>query len=478
MPPPDTRPWRMALWRTPLAVLLAALLALGVFAGAEWTYQRALTSLSNLGARDTARADLKTVMRRLLDMETAQRGYLLTGREQYLAPYASARTDLDNAFGRLRQYFRLDGELTRLVAELEEKALQRVSEVEETISLYKAGSHPAWQGLVLTDIGREQMDQVRQVAEVLLANEDRRVARERAAVYRTLEIGRLSVHGLTLLSLLAYVFFLSKNAALQSSQVAHSRQLQSERDSLERQVRQRTEELTLLNLGLQELREGERGGLARALHDELGALLTAAKLDLTRLRHALSAPGADVSGRLQHLGAMLDQSIDTKRRLMEGLVPSALQNLGLQAALEQRAGELQRRTGMAVELDLQPLELQASTRQALFAVAQGALVNVEQHAGANRVSLRLSEEQGEVVLAVADNGRGFVDRADTGSASAQGLKNMRYRIESLGGRFTLRSAPGDGTHIDVRLPTRGADPEPDSASAGPPEVSAHDQDVD
>src|SRR5690606_13384091 len=158
-----------------------------------------------------------------------------------------------------------------------------------------------------------------------------------------------------------YVFFLRKNAALQSSQVAHARQLQDERDSLEQQVRQRTEELTLLNLGLQELREGERGGLTHALHDELGALLTAAKLDLTRLRHALAAPGADVGGRLEHLGHMLDQGIDTKRRLMEGLMPSALQNLGLQAALEQRAGELQRRTGMSVELDLQPLELEAST---------------------------------------------------------------------------------------------------------------------
>lgn len=470
MPLPDSSPWLPAPWRTPLAVLLAVVLALGVFAGAEWSYQRALHSLSNFSGRDTARAALQTVMRRLLDVETAQRGYLLTGRQQYLAPYRSSRIELEGAFRRLRQHYREDSELTLLVEDLNEKVLQRLSEVAETISLYDAGSHQAWQGLILTDIGREKMDSVRQVAEVLLSTEDQRVAHERAAINRTLAIGRLSVHGLTLLSLLAYVFFLRKNAALQSNQVAHARQLQEERDSLEHQVRQRTEELTLLNLGLQELREGERGGLARALHDELGALLTAAKLDLTRLRHALSVPGADVNLRLQHLGAMLDQGIDTKRRLMEGLVPSALQNLGLQAALEQRAGELEQRTGMGVELDLQPLELQASTRQALFAVAQGALANVEQHAHASRVSLRLAEEQGEVALAVADNGQGFVNRASQGSASAQSLKNMRYRIESLGGRFTLRSAPGDGTHIDVRLPLRGAEALP--ASTQSPEVPA------
>lgn len=471
MPTPRPRPWRRAHWRAarwhmPLSVALAVLLAVGVFAGAEWTYQRALDSLVNLGGRDTARNALQTVMRRLLDIESAQRGYLLTGRAAYLQPYQAARTDLGNAIGRLHEHYRTDPELARLVDTLEEKSLQKVSEAAETIALYDAGSHAAWQGLVLTDIGREKMDAVRRVADALLANEERRIARERAAIYRTLEVGRLSVHGLALLSLLAYIFFLRNNTALQASQVAHAAQLRAERDSFEQQVRQRTEELALLNLGLQELREGERGGLARALHDDLGALLTTAKLDLTRLRHALSAPSADVSARLQHLNATLDQGIETKRRLMEGLMPSALQNLGLQAALEQRADELHQRTGVAVELDLQPLELDASTRQALFAVAQGALSNVERHAGASRVVLRLSGEDGAVALSVADNGRGFAERG--GSTSALGLRNLRHRIESLGGAFTVRSAPGDGTHVEVRLPGRARPAEPTALPEDPP----------
>ena len=474
MPTPVPSPWRTAPWRTPLAVLLACLLAVAAFMGSEWTYQRAMESLGNLGARDAARAALQTVMRRTLDLETAQRGYLLTGRPQYLDPYHSARTDLDNAFSRLRQHYQRDEELSAQVADLEEKVLQKMSEVAESIKLYDAGSHPVWQGLLLTDIGREKMDSVRRTAEALLTNEDQRVARERAAIDRTLSIGRLSVHGLTLLSLLAYVFFLRKNVALHSSQEAHAIQLQWERDSLDDQVRQRTEELTLLNLGLQEMREGERGGLARALHDELGALLTAAKLDLTRLRHGLTLPGNDMRARLEHLNGVLDQSIDTKRRLMEGLMPSALQNLGLQAALEHRAGELHRRTGLQVDLALEPLELSNSARQALYAVAQGALSNVEQHAGANRVSLRLAEENGELVLSVADNGRGFaVTEAGSalGSASAEGLRNMRYRIESLGGHFDLRSTPGEGTRIEARLPVRDRSPRPteeQSTEASPP----------
>ncbi|MGE0349424.1 CHASE3 domain-containing protein [Hydrogenophaga sp.] len=447
------QPWRNSRWGTPLATALAMLLALAVFAGSEWTYQRALDSLFSMGGRDNARTAVQTVMRRLLDIETAQRGYLLTGRAQYLAPYTAAETDMAHAINRLREHHRSDPELLKLVDALEQRVLEKASEVAETISLYNEGQHDSWRGLLLTDIGREKMESARRIADVLLVTEDRRVASERAEIYRTLEAGRVGVHGLTLLSLLAYVFFLRKNAALQASQIAHARHLQAERDSLEHQVRLRTEELALLNLSLQELRDGERSGLARALHDELGALLTAAKLDLTRLRHALPAPGSEITARLHHLGATLDQGIDMKRQLMESLVPASLHNLGLSAAIEQRAREFERETGVPIGLDLQAVDADEPTRQALFAVVQGALSNVERHAGASEVVLSLATVDGEFVLTLTDNGRGYAGHP--GSASALGLKNLRHRIESLGGRFSAASAPGKGTRVQARLPATG-----------------------
>lgn len=448
--------WRSAPFRTAVATVLAGLLTLGVFVGSEWTYQRALESLTNVGGRDTARTAIQTVMRRLLDMETAQRGYLLTGRAQYLAPYQDAETDIAHAIHRLREHYRNDPPSLREVGDLHERVRQKTSEVAESIVLFHAGSHDAWKGLLLTDIGREKMESVRRVAEVLLATEERRVAGERAAIYRTLEIGRLGVHGLALLSLLAYVFFLRKNAALQAAQLAHASHLQAERDSLEQQVRQRTEELALLNLGLQEIREGERSGLARALHDELGAVLTTAKLDLTRLRRALPEPGADVAQRLQHLGSTLDLGIDMKRRMMEELMPPALQNLGLNAAIEHLASEFHRRTGVLVELELQSADVNPSTGQALFSVVQIALSNVERHADATQVTVHMVSEGDEgVQLTIADNGRGFAGQP--GSASARGLKNLRHRIESLNGAFAMRSAPGEGTQVEVRMPATPPD---------------------
>ena len=91
------------------------------------------------------------------------------------------------------------------MASLEERAREKISEVTETIALYNAGSHAAWHGLMLTDIGREKMEGVRRVADVLTVTEERRLGIERAAIYRTLGAGRIGVYGLTLLSLLAYL---------------------------------------------------------------------------------------------------------------------------------------------------------------------------------------------------------------------------------------------------------------------------------
>lgn len=449
MPPPELFPVRTAPWQTSLAIVLAIVFALAVAVGSEWTYQRALTSLGGLGARDNARTAIQTVMRRLLDMETAQRGYLLTGRTQYLTPYQAAESDIAHAISRLREHYREDVELLRLVDSLQERVREKVSEVTETIALYNAGSHAAWHGLMLTDIGREKMEGVRRVADVLLVTEERRVAGERAAIYRTLSTGRIGVHGLILFGLLAYVFFLRKKSALRNNQIEHALHLKVERDSLEQQVRQRTDELAQLNLGLQEMRDGERSGLARALHDDLGALLTTAKLDVTRLRHSLANTDPEVANRLQHLSTALDDGIGMKRRLMEELMPLTLHNLGLQSAIEQQISEFEERTGLAVDRVLLPVELDPSSEQAIFAVVQGALSNVERHSGAMQVSLRLAPEGAMAQLEILDNGAGF--SGTRGTASAKGLRNLRHRIESLGGQFLVHSLPGSGTRVQVRL---------------------------
>lgn len=434
----------------PLAIALGSLLALGVLSVVEWSYQRAVDSLVSLGTRAVARTNIQTVMRRLLDAESAQRGYVLTGRKEYLTPYAEVASDIGGAVDTLRTLYQRDIEVMPLVSEVAKLALEKLSETSETINLYDAGSHEAWHNLMLTDIGREKMEAVRKAAETLLAVEDRRVAAERAAVYRTLELGRRSVSITTLLSLLWFIFFLRKNAALLAAQQAAARDLQAERDALDVQVRLRTAELADLNRNLQEVREHERGNLARSLHDELGALLTAAKLDLARLRRALPAPPPEVSERMDHLAGTIDQGIGLKRRVIEELMPSALHNLGLRTALEILVGEFTQRSGVVVQMNLQDTELDTPSRNAVFQLVHESLSNVEQHAAAQEVRLSVLASGGEVQIQVHDNGRGF--SRDNVRDGGHVWKNLRHRIEALGGKLSVASAPGRGTEVDATVP--------------------------
>ena len=98
-------------WRMPLAIALGSLLALGVLSVAEWSYQRAVDSLGSLGTRSIARTNIQTVMRRLLDAESAQRGYVLTGRKEYLTPYAEVAADIGSATATLRELYAGDAVL-------------------------------------------------------------------------------------------------------------------------------------------------------------------------------------------------------------------------------------------------------------------------------------------------------------------------------------------------------------------------------
>ena len=136
-------------------------------------------------------------------------------------------------------------------------------------------------------------------------------------------------------SLLALFMYLRQTATLDRALADEAERMAGERDRLEREVAARTAQLRELAQHLQTIREDERSRLARELHDELGALLTAAKLDVARLKSRLGASAsADATERLAHLNEALNGGIALKRRIIEDLRPSSLSNLGLVAALE------------------------------------------------------------------------------------------------------------------------------------------------
>jgi signal transduction histidine kinase len=222
------------------------------------------------------------------------------------------------------------------------------------------------------------------------------------------------------------------------------------RRRLDADVAARTAQLTELAHHLQTAREDERHRLARDLHDELGALLTSAKLDAARIRSRLAGAAPEALERLAHLVETLDSIIALKRRIVEDLRPSALTHLGLVAALEILAHEFAEAAGVEVQCALAPVRLSTAAELVVYRLVQEALTNIGKHARARHVWLRLSEHEGSVEAAVRDDGVGF----DTAvrPQSAFGLLGMHYRVEAEHGALSVSSAPGQGTRIEATLP--------------------------
>jgi len=445
-----------------IAVVLAALAAAAVMGVSEVAFWGADQALAQSQARYVAREDGLRLRELLTNAETAQRGFLLTGREDYLAPVQLAEHEVPTVLQRLRGQYE-SSEWAALVADASRRANEKLSELQLVIKLYRDGNTPAWQGLVESDIGREKMQAVREAVGQLDRHEQSQIALEREAVYRSLTYGRLGVHGLTLLSLFGLIVFLRRNEALHDARREHARELAQERDRLDREVVRRTAELTELARHLQTVREDERAHLARELHDELGALLTAAKLDVARIRR-MTKTAPDIDERLKHMSALLDQGIALKRRIIEDLRPSALSNLGLIPALEILTQEFAQRSGLQLQLELTDWPMDDGDRLALYRLVQEALTNVLRHAKARQVRVSLGEADDWLQLSIRDDGQGF--NPETVGAGHHGLLGMRYRIESLGGTLQLLSAPGRGTLVLARLPRR-----PDMPKAeAPPET--------
>ncbi len=218
-------------------------------------------------------------------------------------------------------------------------------------------------------------------------------------------------------------------------------------------LHERSSHLARLATYLQEMREEERSHLARELHDELGALLTGARLDVASLRQHLGGRTAEVDARLQHLSDLLGRGIALKSSIVEGLCPSALANLGLVASLVILTREFATSSGMNVTTDLHEAELDGPTRLAVYRLVQEALTNMGKYAGATRAQVSVRQCNAGTVVSVSDNGRGF-DVARLGQAG-HGLAGMRHRIEACGGQLGVMSSAAEGTRILAVLPTGG-----------------------
>ena len=434
---------RLALW----LALIGALVIVGIN---EAGYARSRQTLEQLSERFERRLTVARLWRQVLQAESGQRGLLLTGRDSYLQPYQAALLEVDDSLQRL-QGLRVDQQqLAPLLQKIEEATRQRLAVMAATIELYRNGQAEPWRELLMSDLGREKMDELRQAIDALIVSEGQRIDAASDDAFRALQYSRHLINALSLLALFALVLFLRNVQRLDRTQASHDLALRTERDRLEATVSHRTAELTELTRHLQSAREDERSRLARELHDELGALLTAAKLESARLKRSLGVMSPDAAERLKQLNQTLDRGIALKRRIIEDLRPSSLSHLGLVAALEIQAREFAQRAEVTVHTALQPVALNDNAQITAYRLVQESLTNIAKHAHAAKVMVSLAQQGDEVEVGVSDDGVGF--DPSTVRRTAHGLLGMRYRVEAEGGRLRVDSAPGRGCQVRAWLP--------------------------
>lgn len=228
--------------------------------------------------------------------------------------------------------------------------------------------------------------------------------------------------------------------------------LRSEKVAFQRQ------QLRALAERLQQVREEERKMVARDLHDQIGQILTAIKMDMTWAVRHLPVSEDEVHDRLKASVELINEGVKSVRRICSGLRPGILDDLGLAAAIEWQGNEFASRTGIPCQVSVPPSELRldGDRATAIFRIFQECLTNVARHAEAQSVRASLREQGEDLVLMVEDDGKGFLESEVAGSL---GVLGMKERAQVCGGSVRVSSSPGNGTTVTVRVPLRAASAE-------------------
>ncbi|HYL69713.1 MAG TPA: CHASE3 domain-containing protein [Candidatus Dormibacteraeota bacterium] len=434
-----------------VALLLAAVL--GLYLAAELG-QRKLEEVRHqveVGAQ--RERSLAQVLQLLSQAESSQRGSILLDDRGYLDPYYDSVRRLPQALRQLDLAFVNAGEPLRTeVAEVEHLSNAKAVEMSETLNLYRDHGRAAAVDLIRTDIGKWTMTQLSERVRKIQGEETDNIL----AASRSWRIDRWINLAITTTALAASVFLV---LLLRRLVVSYMRSKERETEDLaergtelERQVQRRTQELSELSTHLQSLAERERAALSRELHDELGGLLVAARMDVSWLEDRLADNDPEVHAHFKRIHEALQAGVDVKRRVVENLRPTLLDNLGLVPALRWQVADTCGRAGIECTEHYPPHELSLTPDAsiAIFRIVQEALTNIIKHAEATHVDVSLEVLPKTLLIRVRDDGIG-VPPERLQALRAHGLAAMRHRAVALGGQW--RMVPGRrGTEIEVRLP--------------------------
>jgi signal transduction histidine kinase len=224
----------------------------------------------------------------------------------------------------------------------------------------------------------------------------------------------------------------------------------TERRQAEEALRASHEQLRQLARRLDEVREEELTRVAREIHDELGHALTALRLDLGWMVPKVRRNREPVRQKTAEMLALVDDTIDSVRRIASRLRSPVLEDLGLAAAIEARLERFTKQTGIEFELEADTEDVPAAARRSLYRIVQEALTNVARHSRAHSVRVVLDGPPDLLVLEVIDDGIG-IPAGVIDNPGSLGLVGMRERAAAIGAEFAVEGGPGRGTTVRVRL---------------------------
>jgi protein-histidine pros-kinase len=449
--PPDvaeTRPSAEWLPHVVLGIASALLLTLLV---AMLFYANSASQLLMEVQEYSWQADKLDALRiEVLNAETGARGFLVTGDEDYLDPFREGVTTMNAILSDIDKH----PDKPRLNAK-EFAHLKRLINAERTalstaIDIRQKNLDPPE---AVMDRGKDTMNEIRDSLNRLEA----RLSADNA----THLVGSLSFLGKSrwaMIALFSGAFILLLGLfVLMQKQVRLRRRItalmNSETERLESLVKQRTVELNDLATYLTRINEAEKRHIAQELHDEMGALLTAARMDTTWMIRDLEPTLKEkYARRLSRLSESLDAAIRLKRKITTDLKPPLLQELGLIESLRAMVDDLAADDSYEVTMDLPERlpEMDDEKALAVFRITQESLTNIRKYARARHVTVSIREEHANMYLRIADDGLGF--DANGPKSGGHGISGMQHRAQMFGGDLQVTSTPGQGTLVEARIP--------------------------
>jgi signal transduction histidine kinase len=387
----------------------------------------------------------------------SQRGFLLTGDQRYLKNYESYSADVEPRLARLQSaYTGSDSDLADMRT-LHVLVGKRLADLAMLDAIQKSQGPSAAVALVKTGVGADAGEAINDVLEQLRERESKVHAAAEEHWSKSLTLSRWITVAGTIFNMLLVGIAARLVYKDMRRRIVQTSELRDQKLQLEREAEERNRELVELSTHLQSVAEREKAVLARALHDELGGLLVGARMDISWAELHLAGDNPELKQRLHRVQQNLSAGVDLKRRIIEELRPTLLDNVGLFAALRWQLKETCGGAGLKYTESYPDEEPRFTSEAAiaLFRIAQEAFTNTVKHSAARSLDITLDIDEDAIVMQISDDGNG-IPAGRLATMGSHGLASMRHRVRGLGGRFDIKSPPSGGTILLVRIPAINA----------------------